>query len=126
MFAGVVIQFGEPLFFVNYTGVLKNNRTIVSLVVYLILAAEFFMRYFKDRPLKQKTVSEKSSEAPSRGTITPRLFALSGALVFGSLCLFIRCVYRAIEIGSGFESPFSHTQVYLSEFTVGGCLHCFD
>ncbi|KAF5322038.1 hypothetical protein D9619_002221 [Psilocybe cf. subviscida] len=97
MFVGIVIQF-------------------VSLTVYLILATEFFLRYYNDRPIKQQGDSEKSPESPStgRGTLTPRLFALSGALIFGSLCLFIRCVYRAIEIGARFESRFSHTQVYFN------------
>ncbi|KAJ7446599.1 RTA1-like protein [Mycena latifolia] len=82
---------------------------LVTITIYILCAAEFFMRYMKDNPLK------KYGPAPGkRGVLTTRLKVLIGGMSFNTLCLYIRAIYRVIELADGFQGRISTTQVYFT------------
>ncbi|KAJ7090761.1 RTA1-like protein [Mycena belliarum] len=83
---------------------------LVTITVYILCAAEFFVRYAMDRPVK------KYSSVPGKHTftLTPRMRYLIGGMCFNTTCLFIRAIYRVIELADGFRGRISTTQVYFN------------
>lgn len=111
----------------------------VAIVVYASFAGEFLFRYAHDRPIRgtAPTSTRGSSFTLADGTASPRNGDLDkevgspnlpmrgvapgertmlGALVFSTLVIFIRSVYRLIELGDGWEGRIIHTQVYFGEW----------
>jgi hypothetical protein len=75
------------------------------------------VRYLKNRPL----ASESASPVSGNGKTAPlggRMQILICALVFNTTCLFIRAVYRVIELSDGWSGRIIRTQVYFSAFYV--------
>lgn len=68
-----------------------------SIVVYMLLTSEFLIRYYLNKPFRHH--EEKFSKAPS--TIDSKTIQMIFAVCFGSLCMFIRGVYRTIELTGG-------------------------
>ncbi|KAJ6557562.1 RTA1-domain-containing protein [Mycena capillaripes] len=87
MLAGIVFQF-------------------VSIILYSTFAADFLQWYHKDRPIRS-TQSE-------RGTMDAKLRTMIGALAFSTLVLFIRSIYRIIELATGWNGRILHTEVYFN------------
>ncbi|KAF8878929.1 RTA1-like protein [Infundibulicybe gibba] len=88
---------------------------LVTITVYAFCAAEFFIRYIKDAPLKRKSSLEVNGGWPSaRGLMDKHLRIMSIALVFSTLCLFIRSIYRTIELADGWTGRIITTQVYFN------------
>ncbi|KAF7334945.1 RTA1-like protein [Mycena venus] len=88
---------------------------LIAILAYVSLAAEFLVRYTTERPMS------KSNE--HRGTLTPRLRLLVGALALNTLCLVvrnididIRAIYRTVELINGFSGPIISTQWYFNVF----------
>ena len=52
---------------------------------------EFFLRYVKDRPIREITTNQTSKEQPRR-QMEARLKIVISGLAFATVCLFIRCV----------------------------------
>ncbi|KAJ7743906.1 RTA1-domain-containing protein [Mycena maculata] len=90
MLAGIVFQF-------------------IAIIVYSTLAVEFLWRYSKDLPVPrvQGTVSD-------RGLLDPKLKTMIAALAFSTLVLFIRSIYRIIELATGWNGRIIHTEVYFN------------
>ncbi|KAJ7627937.1 RTA1-like protein [Mycena polygramma] len=87
MLAGIVFQF-------------------VAIITYSTLAADFLRRYHKDLPV---------SPAPNdRGVIDGKLKTTIAALAFSTLVLFIRSIYRIVELASGWNGRIIHTEVYFN------------
>ncbi|KAJ7228097.1 RTA1-domain-containing protein [Mycena rebaudengoi] len=60
------------------------------------------------------TDSPAHSVSYSRGVLTPRLKIINGARLFSTTVLFIRSIYRTIELGSGWNGRIIHTEVYFN------------
>ncbi|KAJ7065674.1 RTA1 like protein-domain-containing protein [Mycena amicta] len=89
------------------------------IVIFSLLVTDFLIRYLRDAPWRS-TPSSSSSESTStlpiatRGTLTIRTKTILSALCFSTLVLFIRSVYRIIELGVGWNGRIIHTQVYFN------------
>ncbi|TDL28651.1 RTA1-domain-containing protein [Rickenella mellea] len=89
MLAGIVIQ-------------------LVSIIIYVVLAAEFLFRLLKKLPILRKTngmENMKTSQLDRNGNLM--LLGLS----LSTLCIFIRAVYRTAELSNGWTGRIIRTQV---------------
>ncbi|TFK66155.1 RTA1-domain-containing protein [Pluteus cervinus] len=80
----------------------------VIISLYAALATEFLIRYTRDNPFTGRTNSS------SRTQMTPRTRIMLGALGFNTLCLFIRAIYRIIELSDGWSGRIIRTQIYFN------------
>jgi hypothetical protein len=101
----------------------------VTITVYSACATEFYIRYFKRRPIRL------DSGDATHGLFDGRIKVMSLALAFNTTCLFIRyvsfvdisfhyvlliisilyrAVYRTIELSDGWTGRIIGTQVYFS------------
>ncbi|KAJ7238139.1 RTA1-like protein [Mycena haematopus] len=87
MLAGIVFQF-------------------VAIIAYSSLAGDFLRRYHNDSPLRGSSVA--------RGVMDTKLKTMIGALTFSTLVLFIRSIYRIIELATGWNGRIIHTEVYFN------------
>ncbi|KAJ6496238.1 RTA1-like protein [Mycena sanguinolenta] len=76
------------------------------IIIFSALVCDFTLRYLFDRPVR--------TEGGQRGILTPRLKTMLIALVFSTVVLFIRSVYRLIELSGGWEGRIIHTEVYFN------------
>lgn len=112
----------------------------MTITVYSLCATEFFIRYFKKRPVRLDTGDV------TRGTFDCYLKYMSLALAFNTTCLFIRyvricyydssdhsqsnaflrAVYRTIELSDGWTGRIIGTQLYFSAPCFPHPLTCID
>ncbi|KAJ7247419.1 RTA1 like protein-domain-containing protein [Mycena haematopus] len=83
---------------------------MISISIYILLAAEFFLRFFTDKPLGGRKTAYHSLGGRGRGELDQDLRIMIGALAFNTTCLFIRAIYRTIELLDGFSGPIVSTQ----------------
>ncbi|KAK0222298.1 RTA1 like protein-domain-containing protein [Armillaria fumosa] len=91
------------------------------IVFYAILGCEFLLRYNYDRPFTRHrnynsssmTISSPNTE---RGVIDKGLKYMIRALVFSTICLTVRAIYRTIELADGWDGKVIHTQAYFNVF----------
>ncbi|KAJ7464071.1 RTA1 like protein-domain-containing protein [Mycena latifolia] len=84
---------------------------MVTITAYVICAGEFLLRYIQHRPIASRAqLSPQTTPAP----LAPRMQLLLCALVFNTTCLFIRAVYRVIELSDGWSGRIIHTEVYFN------------
>jgi len=94
MLAGIVIQ-------------------MIAITVYTMCATEFFLRFLKDKPVRGDATSHKFEEG-STVRVDIRMKIMVIALTFTTTCLFIRAVYRTIELANGWHGRIISTQVYFN------------
>ncbi|TFK31659.1 RTA1 like protein-domain-containing protein [Crucibulum laeve] len=82
---------------------------LTTISVYTLLASEFFFRYFRDRPIRPATVEKFHAEG-----IDTRTIIVTTGLIFSTICLLIRAVYRTIELSDGWSGRIISTQVYFN------------
>ncbi|KAF4562634.1 hypothetical protein EYR36_004028 [Pleurotus pulmonarius] len=87
---------------------------MVAITFYAILAIEFFVRYLRKRPIRSVAKPILGEQEATRGVFDGRLKLMSGALVFSTLCLFIRAVYRTIELSDGWNGRIITTEIYFN------------
>ncbi|KAJ4497612.1 RTA1 like protein-domain-containing protein [Lentinula lateritia] len=110
---------------------------MATITVYILLASEFFVRYFNDEPLNriqrsrcffrldEKYNPEESSvetafneahrnDSGDRGAMDFKLEIMSAALLLSTICIFIRAVYRTIELTDGWSGKIISTQRYFN------------
>ncbi|KIY69317.1 RTA1 like protein [Cylindrobasidium torrendii FP15055 ss-10] len=89
---------------------------LAVIVIYSIVSGEFLWRYFTDRPLRAKATngSQATLSGIYRGDLTMKLKVMLGALAFDLLVLFIRSVYRVIELQDGWNGRIITTEVYFN------------
>ncbi|KAF8202068.1 RTA1 like protein-domain-containing protein [Mycena galopus ATCC 62051] len=87
MLAGIVFQF-------------------VAIITYSSLAGDFLRRYHTDRPVRGSSVH--------RGIMDTKLKTMVAALAFATLVLFIRSIYRIIELATGWHGRVIETAVYFN------------
>ncbi|KAK0203207.1 RTA1-domain-containing protein [Desarmillaria ectypa] len=78
---------------------------LAVITVYSILGIEFFARYFINAAIR--------IPGP-RVDLTENLKCLIAALVFSTICLFIRAEYRVIELEDGWGGKIITTEVYFN------------
>ncbi|KAF7308131.1 hypothetical protein HMN09_00660600 [Mycena chlorophos] len=100
----------------------------VVIVIFIALLADFVIRYRLGKPWRQSALEKSTivSESESATTIAPstptsgsqrthtRLTFILAALAFSSTTLFIRSVYRLIELNGGWTGRIIRTQVYFA------------
>ncbi|KAI0050303.1 RTA1-domain-containing protein, partial [Auriscalpium vulgare] len=79
---------------------------LAAIVAYVTLAAEFLLRYIKDRPVHRAGVVTER-----RGRTDPRTKILLMGMGFMTICILIRSVYRTIELADGWNGKVISTQV---------------
>ncbi|KAJ7054248.1 RTA1-domain-containing protein [Mycena amicta] len=81
-----------------------------AIIAYSVLAADFLNNYRLDKPVR-----EPSHLYPTgRGIIDSKLQAMIYALAFSTLMLFIRGIYRIVELAGGWHGRVLHTEVYFN------------
>ncbi|KAI0721809.1 RTA1 like protein-domain-containing protein [Fomitopsis betulina] len=70
---------------------------MASITFYMIFATEFIIHYLLDRPL------HKSEQRRARGELTKKTKLMLMGLVFSSILIYIRSIYRTIELADGFR-----------------------
>ncbi|CAK5272521.1 unnamed protein product, partial [Mycena citricolor] len=105
---------------------------MVTITIYILLATEFLLRYFKDWPIGGKqaeyhelsggliTSSPLGERSDGRGNFDYPMQIVVGALTFNTACLFIRAIYRTVELLDGFGGPIISTQRYFN--ILDGCM----
>jgi len=81
---------------------------LVAITFYMILASEFVIRYLLDKPLRagDKTIK------PATHTLDRKHAIVLGSLAFASICIYIRSIYRTIELADGWTGHIIRTQRY--------------
>ena len=77
---------------------------VFTLTLFMLLCADYAFRY-----LKARRSSDQSSSYRLR-TITPRFRLFVVCLLLATLCIFIRSVYRVIELAGGWEGELVHDE----------------
>jgi hypothetical protein len=81
---------------------------MIALTIYVALGADFVIRYHLNKPVRKtppvdgKSEAEKTEERP---VIDGRTRLMLVGLVLNSLFLFIRAIYRTIELNNGWGGP---------------------
>ncbi|KAJ7076668.1 RTA1-like protein [Mycena belliarum] len=78
------------------------------IIIFSTLAGDFIRRYLRDQPVRA------SARAGVRGALSLELKLMLAALVFSTTTLFIRSVYRIIELADGWEGRIIHTESYFN------------
>ncbi|KAJ7454181.1 RTA1-domain-containing protein [Mycena latifolia] len=77
-----------------------------ALVMYCCLAADFLIRYANNSPVRMQITDRRVLDGETKCMIY--------ALGFSSLVLFIRSIYRIIELGAGWHGRIMRTEVYFN------------
>jgi len=78
------------------------------IILFSLCVLEYLIRHAKDAPVR----SESTTRA--RGVITRKLEVMLGGLAFVTLLLFIRSVYRTVELADGWTGRIIRTEVYFN------------
>ncbi|KAK0185462.1 RTA1-like protein [Armillaria mellea] len=95
---------------------------LVVITFYAILACEFLVRYTHDRPVARLFARKKRSDSlvtlsspnTPRGILDTKIKIMIFALAFNTLCLFIRAIYRTIELADGWSGRIILTEIYFN------------
>ncbi|KIM54062.1 hypothetical protein SCLCIDRAFT_1222277 [Scleroderma citrinum Foug A] len=88
---------------------------MVAITLFIIFASEFLFRYAKDRPLKEPADElERHQALAYKLGMDPRMKISLCAMAFSTTCLFIRAVYRTIELTDGWNGRIISTQLYFN------------
>ncbi|KAF9003011.1 RTA1 like protein-domain-containing protein [Cyathus striatus] len=84
----------------------------LTISVFFLCATEFFLRYLKDWPVREvASTSQEDVKIPVKPPMTLKLKVMSAGLALSTLFLFIRAVYRTIELSDGWNGRIISTQV---------------
>jgi len=81
---------------------------LATLIVFVACTTDFFIRYLRNAPV------DKNAKVTTREPLTQKLRLMLIALAFNSTCLFIRAIYRTIELSGGWHGRVISTQVYFN------------
>ncbi|CDO68773.1 hypothetical protein BN946_scf184989.g39 [Trametes cinnabarina] len=84
---------------------------LAALVVYVILASEFLLRFVYDHPFKRRSSMPSQAEGLQKKT---KLMIVG--LAFAAVFLFIRSIYRVAELSNGWGGKIITTEVYFNVF----------
>ncbi|KAG7100095.1 hypothetical protein E1B28_001875 [Marasmius oreades] len=92
---------------------------VAMMTIFVILVGEYTVRYINDRPLKRyRTTQNRSTGTQSmrRFPLDTRRQVLLFAMGITTLLLFIRAIYRLIELSGGWQSQVARTQWLFNVF----------
>jgi len=89
---------------------------LLTITIYAICAIEFFIRYSRNWPIPRSSTPNPPTEGKEYRLSQARLMSgkitlMSVALLFSTMCLFIRAIYRTIELSNGWNGRIISTQV---------------
>jgi len=89
---------------------------LVSLIIFICLATEYMIRFLTDRPFQAAASTSYGSAATlvRRRPWNSKLKLAVIGLSFSSTVIFIRSVYRTIELADGWSGRIIETQVYFN------------
>ncbi|RPD62895.1 RTA1-domain-containing protein [Lentinus tigrinus ALCF2SS1-6] len=93
---------------------------LVSLSVFTILMTEYLVRYVREAPVKPLVMLNNSSEMTVTDVYTEKrpMASPMKLLVLGTcletLFLYVRAIYRTIELADGFDGRIIQTEVYFN------------
>ncbi|EAU82398.1 hypothetical protein CC1G_06708 [Coprinopsis cinerea okayama7 len=85
---------------------------VVAIVFYALLAVEYYIRFVIERPLNKINLAHKHYTA--RGRLTKRIELMLVGLTFNTLCLFVRALYRTVELAEGWGGRILRTEIYFN------------
>ncbi|KDQ16601.1 hypothetical protein BOTBODRAFT_30523 [Botryobasidium botryosum FD-172 SS1] len=90
---------------------------LAALALYSFLAIEFLIRFYTHKPIRQVselTDNENKRVSPERQKVDRTLKLLIVGLSLSTALLFIRAVYRTIELSDGWNGRIISTQTYFN------------
>ncbi|KAI0724597.1 RTA1-domain-containing protein [Cerioporus squamosus] len=93
---------------------------LISLSVFAILMAEYVVRYIREAPIRPLLLANNSSETIMTDTYTDKhpMDSSMKLLLIGisleTLFLYIRAIYRTIELADGFNGRIIQTEIYFN------------
>ncbi|OCB89125.1 RTA1-domain-containing protein [Sanghuangporus baumii] len=84
---------------------------MVAITFYVLLASEFFVRFVTKRPVR---MTSYLAVDPSKKHLHTKMKIMIFGLGFSTVCIFIRTVYRTIELLNGFTGRIIRTQIYFN------------
>lgn len=83
---------------------------MIAITAYMIFAVEFIYRYLKDKPF------QRPNNEPPTGSyfMDKKMKAVLFGSAFGSVALYVRSVYRTIELIDGWEGRIITTELYFN------------
>ncbi|KAJ7171093.1 RTA1 like protein-domain-containing protein [Mycena filopes] len=84
------------------------------IIIFSGLMLDFITNYLRDHPVRT------ADDLAPRGALTRSLKLMLAALAFSTTTLFIRSVYRLIELSGGWDGPIIQTEVYFN--VLDGCM----
>lgn len=82
---------------------------LAVIVFFVFVSAEYVYRYANDAPARRSGETDAH-----RGRLTTKMLMLFGSVCFILLCLFIRSIYRTIELADGWTGKIITTEVYFN------------
>ena len=81
-----------------------------AITVYMILAIEFVFRYLTDKPF------QRPNNEPPTGNyfMDQKMKTMLSGIAFSSLAIYVRSVYRTIELIDGWEGRIITTELYFN------------
>lgn len=88
---------------------------MVAITLFVIFSSEFLLRYVYDRPLKLPADDlERHQAIAYQLGMDPRMKLSLYAMGFSTTCLFIRAIYRTVELTDGWNGKIISTQLYFN------------
>ncbi|KAL5514335.1 hypothetical protein ACEPAG_2423 [Sanghuangporus baumii] len=84
---------------------------MIAITFYVLLASEFFVRFITKRPVR---MTSYLAVDPSKKHLHKKMKIMIFGLGFSTVCIFIRTVYRTIELLNGFTGRIIRTQIYFN------------
>lgn len=82
---------------------------MVAITLYVLTGTEFFLRYHFDKPVRPSEVNDKASH--SRDAVRRSVQLMVFSMIIATLFLYIRTIYRTIELTGGWTGPIIRNQI---------------
>ncbi|TFK53021.1 RTA1-domain-containing protein [Heliocybe sulcata] len=95
---------------------------MAAICVYVACASEFLFRFYSNKPLRAAPLSSTGSTSSMadpnklqpRAALDMKMQMMILELVLSTIFIFIRSVYRTVELSDGWNGPIISTQVYFN------------
>ncbi|PPQ73629.1 hypothetical protein CVT26_010620 [Gymnopilus dilepis] len=90
-----------------------NMATVI--ILFSLLSIEYFVRYHYDAPFSSRNgIDDLTLSGQRRERLAPKLKIMTCALSFSTLVLFIRAIYRTIELADGWNGRIISNETYFN------------
>ncbi|KAJ7607918.1 RTA1 like protein-domain-containing protein [Roridomyces roridus] len=87
---------------------------LVVIILFSVLGIDLVRRYIQDKPVRGK--AERQLRSPTKMPIPKRLKWMLAVLAVSIIALFIRSIYRTVELSDGWSGRIIETEVYFNVF----------